>query len=74
MLKSKTIHENINNTPPIGVMGPKTNKGISTQLLKFNKQIEKQKKIVPKSIKYKLLLRCLLNFFLLRQITINESE
>jgi len=29
MLKSKTIHENINNTPPIGVMDPKTNKGIS---------------------------------------------
>ena len=30
MLKSKTIHENINNIPPIGVMGPKINKGIST--------------------------------------------
>ena len=62
MLKNNIIHALINNSPPIGVIGPKKDNENPKMSWRLNRQIEKEKQQIPVVIKYRLLFSFGLNF------------
>ena len=62
MLKNNIIHALINNTPPIGVIGPKKDTENPKIPCRLNRYIEKEKQQTPVVIKYRLVFSFELNF------------